>query len=108
MEHLRVFSFFFFNDTATTEIYTLSLHDALPICGPQQVAAEGDAEHADGERGEVRVPGEPHRPQVPDLTVPLGERHVVDRALFDERAGPHMLRPSVMKAHGVAARPRNR
>src|SRR6266540_7022787 len=28
--------FFFFNDTATTEIYTLSLHDALPIpaCGP--------------------------------------------------------------------------
>src|SRR5260370_17888608 len=29
-----IFSFFFFfNDTATTEIYTLSLHDALPICG---------------------------------------------------------------------------
>src|SRR2546426_6555836 len=31
------FLFFFFNDTATTEIYTLSLHDALPIfssCGP--------------------------------------------------------------------------
>src|SRR2546430_1053116 len=27
-----VFCFFFFNDTATTEIYTLSLHDALPIC----------------------------------------------------------------------------
>src|SRR3989441_1443803 len=29
--HLRRSSFFFFNDTATTEIYTLSLHDALPI-----------------------------------------------------------------------------
>src|SRR2546430_17447857 len=28
---LTLFSFFFFNDTATTEIYTLSLHDALPI-----------------------------------------------------------------------------
>src|SRR3712207_7832953 len=28
------FLFFFFNDTATTEIYTLSLHDALPICPP--------------------------------------------------------------------------
>src|SRR5260370_32837610 len=26
---------FFFNDTAPTEIYTLSLHDALPICGRQ-------------------------------------------------------------------------
>src|SRR2546430_7912914 len=29
---LFIFFFFFFNDTATTEIYTLSLHDALPIC----------------------------------------------------------------------------
>src|SRR5439155_23908885 len=28
------YSFFFFNDTATTEIYTLSLHDALPISSP--------------------------------------------------------------------------
>src|ERR1051326_9449593 len=27
-----LFFFFFFNDTASTEIYTLSLHDALPIC----------------------------------------------------------------------------
>src|SRR6266508_5667543 len=29
--HLFISFFFFFNDTATTEIYTLSLHDALPI-----------------------------------------------------------------------------
>src|SRR2546429_6413849 len=29
---IRTLFFFFFNDTATTEIYTLSLHDALPIC----------------------------------------------------------------------------
>src|SRR3712207_9080528 len=29
-----IFLFFFFNDTATTEIYTLSLHDALPISRP--------------------------------------------------------------------------
>src|SRR5690348_18026648 len=35
MRHSLCFSFFFFNDTATTEIYTLSLHDALPIY-PQQ------------------------------------------------------------------------
>src|SRR3712207_9246778 len=42
--------FFFFNDTATTEIYTLSLHDALPISrhgpvlgvGAVEVAAQGD------------------------------------------------------------------
>src|SRR2546429_6288132 len=31
LAHLLAVSFFFFNDTATTEIYTLSLHDALPI-----------------------------------------------------------------------------
>src|SRR5256885_17111259 len=29
--HVCIYFFFFFNDTATTEIYTLSLHDALPI-----------------------------------------------------------------------------
>src|SRR2546422_5018471 len=31
LDSLVFFFFFFFNDTATTEIYTLSLHDALPI-----------------------------------------------------------------------------
>ena len=31
MGHKNTLPFFFFNDTATTEIYTLSLHDALPI-----------------------------------------------------------------------------
>src|SRR2546425_7286909 len=33
---LSLFFFFFFNDTATTEIYTLSLHDALPISDPRR------------------------------------------------------------------------
>src|SRR3712207_1242912 len=33
MHHMIIVLFFFFNDTATTEIYTLSLHDALPILG---------------------------------------------------------------------------
>src|SRR5260221_10906509 len=34
IEHSTRIFFFFFNDTATTEIYTLSLHDALPISIP--------------------------------------------------------------------------
>src|SRR2546430_11545240 len=34
--------FFFFNDTATTEIYTLSLHDALPIFHPLRLEERGD------------------------------------------------------------------
>src|SRR2546422_9543794 len=33
--------FFFFNDTATTEIYTLSLHDALPISAPARTVGWG-------------------------------------------------------------------
>src|SRR2546429_9174984 len=35
-----IFFFFFFNDTATTEIYTLSLHDALPICKIGEIARQ--------------------------------------------------------------------
>src|SRR2546429_7026353 len=43
-------SFFFFNDTATTEIYTLSLHDALPISNAGVVFAPGRPA-----RGEIAV-----------------------------------------------------
>src|SRR5690349_23237469 len=35
-----LYSSFFFNDTATTEIYTLSLHDALPIFGTRAESAD--------------------------------------------------------------------
>src|SRR3712207_7792878 len=51
--------FFFFNDTATTEIYTLSLHDALPIC--EDAAGRGD-ERGPGERRGGRL--DPRVPQV--------------------------------------------
>src|SRR6185437_9285741 len=46
------FCFFFFNDTATTEIYTLSLHDALPICGRARARAQREAR-----RGALKQPG---------------------------------------------------
>src|SRR5256885_16412241 len=42
--------FFFFNDTATTEIYTLSLHDALPISAEQPDRLLQRARSADGVR----------------------------------------------------------
>src|SRR5260221_7188697 len=42
-----IFFFFFFNDTATTEIYTLSLHDALPICFKDEVGSHAAAQKAD-------------------------------------------------------------
>src|SRR5258708_15397843 len=61
--------FFFFNDTATTEIYTLSLHDALPIYSPDPLprdgggstsrgrppAATADAKNAPGDRKSTRL-----------------------------------------------------
>src|SRR5256885_5087952 len=46
------FFFFFFNDTATTEIYTLSLHDALPIY----------RHHCRGRDGQIAAAGRNHPP----------------------------------------------
>src|SRR5256886_17384298 len=50
----RLALFFFFNDTATTEIYTLSLHDALPISRERERSALGQVA-----RRERRFPREP-------------------------------------------------
>src|SRR2546426_3627577 len=60
-----LFIFFFFNDTATTEIYTLSLHDALPISGigllvvPAALgwSGRGADAHVDGDGVRVRRSG---------------------------------------------------
>src|SRR5215216_7396594 len=46
-----LFFFFFFNDTATTEIYTLSLHDALPISPPVSSTVSAHASRARGGTG---------------------------------------------------------
>src|SRR2546426_3756170 len=53
-------AFFFFNDTATTEIYTLSLHDALPISrrpGPESRGRRRDAGNARARSGCPRARG---------------------------------------------------
>src|SRR5947208_16635305 len=70
------FFFFFFNDTATTEIYTLSLHDALPIF----------RKHPDG-------PEDPARPDAPGETEDRKEHtselqspdHLVCRLLLEKK-----------------------
>src|SRR6266487_5777933 len=46
MKLLFFLYFFFFNDTATTEIYTLSLHDALPISLDRHSATDADTDIA--------------------------------------------------------------
>src|SRR3989454_3859096 len=55
------FFFFFFNDTATTEIYTLSLHDALPICRTTAISRPARTAAARARRG----PGTLRRPVSP-------------------------------------------
>src|SRR3712207_7632409 len=66
--------FFFFNDTATTEIYTLSLHDALPIFPPGRVQVAGI-----GARGEERVVD-----RVPEAGGGLGVPEHSDRPRSEE------------------------
>src|SRR3712207_7597128 len=63
-----LFVFFFFNDTATTEIYTLSLHDALPIFDQGGLACAVRSDNAQ------------------DLARPDAERDAVDG---DDAAEPH-------------------
>src|SRR5438874_10749585 len=62
------FYFFFFNDTATTEIYTLSLHDALPISGVVTTARDPQ-----GRRTVVDLVDHPAR------VVPVGRLDAEDR-----------------------------
>src|SRR5256885_13996312 len=69
-----VYLFFFFNDTATTEIYTLSLHDALPIC---HHAPHPDLARAAGRSGQAhrRVPA--RRPLGDRKSTRLNSSHLV-------------------------------
>src|SRR5437588_8547420 len=53
----HVCCFFFFNDTATTEIYTLSLHDALPICSSVKDMLRADGYPVYLEKSTGTLPG---------------------------------------------------
>src|SRR2546422_11704687 len=75
--------FFFFNDTATTDIYTLSLHDALPICDggirPRRDAIERDLDEA------RRILGE-------QVGRPLGDHRAVR---VERKEQPPPLEPAI-------------
>src|SRR5256885_10963981 len=83
-------SFFFFNDTATTEIYTLSLHDALPISGdgegPDRPLRRGPGAAVAGGRLHRRVrgpdPGRRAKPQDRKSTRLNSSHLVISYAVF--------------------------
>src|SRR2546429_9288622 len=88
--YVSVYIFFFFNDTATTEIYTLSLHDALPISG-----------RCGGARGGAGPSGQ--RPEAPR---PVARRHGGQEDLPPEKSrlgavrGLHLARLRVSEQRG--------
>src|SRR5690349_23101398 len=65
--------FFFFNDTATTEIYTLSLHDALPIWG--QLAGQRRVDRVELRLGAGQIPGRERQDTVVPGEPPRSEEH---------------------------------
>src|SRR5580765_9061374 len=73
------FFFFFFNDTATTEIYTLSLHDALPI---SHLARSPHAPHLRPAAGRHLGRSEEH---TSELQSPV---HLVCRLLLEKKKSP--------------------
>src|SRR2546422_10455038 len=87
---------FFFNDTATTEIYTLSLHDALPISRePLLNGAAAIREAADPARAVVRIE------VMPDERRRLAA--AVDKATRDRAAVPvAVLEHGLYEARGAA------
>src|SRR2546430_12111011 len=84
MTSLASFSFFFFNDTATTEIYTLSLHDALPISGRSADRERGADAHAGDPFGDRLVAGPRERCPGGDLA-DQPAAHLVAAAAREDR-----------------------
>src|SRR5690348_18000483 len=93
---LLLFSYvFFFNDTATTEIYTLSLHDALPICAASRTGSSGASSSSRSRWGAPasRGPSRTRRPacgrseeHTSELQSPV---HLVCRLLLEKKKNIH-------------------
>src|SRR5258708_14773177 len=85
-------AFFFFNDTATTEIYTLSLHDALPI---SQLRASGWNGHWIDAASSIQWPFQPERSEehTSELQSP---DHIVCRLLLEKKNSAY---PDILHLH---------
>src|SRR5437764_4784137 len=85
-------SFFFFNDTATTEIYTLSLHDALPIFRKSSSTSLTDSARKSVRASEKRPPwrSEEH---TSELQSPM---YLVCRLLLEKKKKPQELPQAIL------------
>src|SRR2546429_6066907 len=90
--------FFFFNDTATTEIYTLSLHDALPICLTANAGLGGPGTVTDKSPGRGR--SEEHTSEL------QSRLHLVCRLLLEKKKTnvdiDDVSRCSIMDGHDTS------
>src|SRR3989442_4084398 len=87
--HFSASFFFFFNDTATTEIYTLSLHDALPISSSSCLAKK-----ASSSIGRISVCARAYTERSEEHTSELQSRpHLVCRLLLEKKKKHEDPRP---------------
>src|SRR2546427_12725716 len=79
--------FFFFNDTATTEIYTLSLHDALPICVEAVMTLSPWQQRpvTRSRMGRLNRRSEEHTSEL------QSQSNLVCRLLLEKKKGDHMI-----------------
>src|SRR6266487_5953375 len=84
---------FFFNDTATTEIYTLSLHDALPISCSPPPGCRSCREHRCGEEPE-QVPGHRYALNCVDYSIAMGSNR--NRTVSERSVTPPITRGSAV------------
>src|SRR2546422_7847565 len=108
---ISIYVFFFFNDTATTEIYTLSLHDALPIWrGGEEEAEERRRRGEEQKRKSTTSTSAPHPAnRSEEHTSELQSRlHLVCRLLLEKKKNIQLQRVCSQQStvyHDFAARP---
>src|SRR2546430_17488627 len=92
-----IFYFFFFNDTATTEIYTLSLHDALPISPssglPPQASSTPSQCSISSSRHPMRIRSEEHTSEL------QSQSNLVCRLLLEKKKKLINRYQQCMKSH---------
>src|SRR2546422_8118998 len=96
--------FFFFNDTATTEIYTLSLHDALPISRAGRNRTANSTRIAKAiDAGYIQMRGQSCVTRSEEHTSELQSRlHLVCRLLLEKKKVKRQLHTRQLSAHGTA------